>query len=100
MAASKTFFEQIPIETVKRIAREFPEENAVWSDGGSTEMLDEVRSPRERWREVAQKVQQERDPKRMIELVEHLMAALDQEQLCKRQPRKRDPGDRSDVRRG
>jgi len=50
MAASKTFFEQIPIETVKRIAKEFPEENAIGSDGGDTEMPDEVRSPRERWR--------------------------------------------------
>ena len=99
MAASKTFFEQIPIETVKRIAKEFPEENAIGSDGGNTEMLDEVRSPRERWREVAQKVQHERDPKRMIELVEQLIAALDQERLDKRLPHKRDGGNRSDMRR-
>jgi hypothetical protein len=95
MAASKTFFEQIPIETVKRIAKEFPE-NAIGSDGGNTEMPDEVRSPRESWREVAQKVQHERDPKRMIALVEQLIATLDEEQLCKHLPRKRDAGNRSD----
>lgn len=29
MAASKTFFEQIPIETVERIAKKFPEESAM-----------------------------------------------------------------------
>jgi hypothetical protein len=96
MAASKTFFEQIPIETVKRIAKEFPEENTIGSDGGNTEMPDEVRSPRESWREVAQKVQHERDPKRMIGLVEQLLAALDEEQLCKRLPHKRDAGNRPD----
>lgn len=79
MAASKTFFEQIPIETVKIIAKEFPEENRIGSDGGTTDMPDEVRSPRETWREVAQKVQHERDPKAMTELVEQLISLLDQE---------------------
>lgn len=83
MAASKTFFEQIPIETVKRIAKEFPEENAIGSDGGNTEMPAQVRSPRESWHEVAQKLQRERDPKRMTELANQLVALLDQEQLCK-----------------
>jgi hypothetical protein len=77
MAASNTFFEQIPIETVKRIAKKFPEEKAN-GDGEKTEMPDETRSPRESWREVAQKVQHERDPKRMTELVEQLIAMLDQ----------------------
>ena len=96
MAVSKTFFEQIPIETVKRIAKEFPEENAVGSDGGNTEMLGEVRSHREGWRELAQKVQHEPDPNRVSELVEQLIATLDQEQLCKRLARKRDAGNHSD----
>lgn len=96
MAASKTHFEQIPIETVKRIAIEFAGENAIGSDGGNTEMPDEDRSPHESWREVAQKVQDERDPKRMIELVERLIATLDEDQPCKHLPRKRDAGNRSD----
>lgn len=96
MGASKTFLEQIPIETVKRIAIEFTGENVIGSDGGNTEMPVEVRSPHENWREVAQKVQDERDPKKMTELVEQLIATLDEEQLCKRPPRKRDAGNCSD----
>lgn len=95
MAASKTFFEQIPIETVKRIAKEFPEEKAIASDAGNTEMPDEIRSPRESWHELAQKVQHEQNPKRMIELTEQLIAAFDQEQLCKPLSRKRDAGNHS-----
>jgi hypothetical protein len=90
MAASKTFFEQIPIERVKRIAKEFPEEKAVGSDAGNTEMLDEVRSQRGGWRELAQKVQHEPDPNRVSELVEQLIATLDQEQLRKHPARKRE----------
>ena len=96
MAVSKTFFEQIPIETVKRIAKEFPEENAIGSDAENTEMPDEVSSPCESWREVAQEVQHERDPERITELVKQLIAMLDQEQLCKRLPCKRDTGVSSD----
>jgi len=90
MAASKTSFEQIPIATVKRIAKEFPGENAIGSTGDNTEMPDEVRSSSESWLEVAEKVQRERDPRRMTELVEQLIATLDQELLCKHLPRKRD----------
>lgn len=96
MAASRTFFEQIPVETVKKIAKGFPEQNAIGSDGRNMEMPDEVKSPRESWREVAQKVQHGQDPNRMIELVEQLVAALDEEQLCKRLPRKQDAGNPSD----
>jgi hypothetical protein len=96
MAESKTFFRQISIETVKRIAKEFPAGNAIGGDAGSTATLDEVRSPRESWREVAERVQQERDPQRVIELVEQLIATLDQEQLSKRLPRNQDAENRSD----
>jgi hypothetical protein len=97
MAASKTFLAQIPIETVKRIAKEFPEENAVGSDGeNNAETPGEVRSPRESWREVAEKVQDERDPKRMMGLVEELIATLDQEQLRKRPTCKLGGENRSD----
>ena len=96
MAASKTFYEQIPIETVKRIAKEFPEENAIGSDGENTEMTEEVRSPRESWRELAQQVQNERDSKKMSVLVEQLIATLDQEEACKHLSHKRDAGNRSD----
>jgi hypothetical protein len=96
MAEAKTFFEQIPIETVKRIAIEFPGENVIGSDGGNTEMPDEVRSPHESWREVAQKVQHEPDQARVAALVDQLIAAFDEEQRGKRLPRKLDAGNRSD----
>lgn len=99
MAPSKTFFEQIPVETVKRIAKEFPEERPIGGTGDNAEMPDEVTSevtsPHESWREVAQKVQHEGDSKRMTELVRQLIAMLDEEQLCKRLPRMRDAGNRS-----
>jgi hypothetical protein len=96
MAESKTFFKQISIETVKRIAKEFPAENAIGGDAGSTAALGEFSSPCESWREVAQRVQQERDPQRVIELVEQLIATLDQEQLSKRLPRNQAAENRSD----
>jgi hypothetical protein len=80
MQESKTHFEKIPVETVKKIAQELPENN----DGVSGETQDETTSPLERWRDVAQKVQQEQDPNRMIELVQQLIATFDEEQLRKR----------------
>ena len=45
MAVLKTFFEQIPIETVKRIAKESPEDNAIGINSENTETPDEARSP-------------------------------------------------------
>ena len=90
------FFEQIPVETVKRIAKEFSEENAIGSQGETTEMPDEGRSPRESWRELAQQVQHEQDSRKMSELVEQLIATLDQEELCKHLSPKRDTQKRSD----
>jgi hypothetical protein len=80
MQAPKTNFALIPVETVKKIAKELPQNN----DSVSAETQDEVTSPQDRWRDVAQKVQQEQDPKRMIRLVEELIATFDEEQLGKR----------------
>ena len=76
MRASKTHFEQIPVETVKKIAKELPETSGV-------QLLDEVRPPQEPWRELAKQVQEEQDPKRMSELVTQLLVAFDE-----RNPRK------------
>jgi hypothetical protein len=95
MAMSNTFFEQIPIETVKRITKEFPEENANGGNGEKTEMPDELRSPRERWHEVAQKTQHKRDPKKVTEPIEQLIALLDQGKVSKREGCKRNPGNGS-----
>jgi hypothetical protein len=65
---SNTYFEQIPVETVKKIAEQFP--------GNS------ISTP-EDWRELAERVQQEQDPNRMIELVQQLITKLDEEKLRK-----------------
>lgn len=92
MAPSSGFFEQIPVEIVKRIAKEFPEENAISSNGENAEMPDEVRSSREIWRELAEKVQHEQDPERMLELIQQLIAIFDQQQLGTHLRRKRDTG--------
>lgn len=81
MDGSRTYFEQIPIEAVKRIAQEFFEKDAVGRTGENFETRAEVRPGSERWREIALKVQQEHDPQRVIELTEQLVSALDEERL-------------------
>lgn len=90
MHESKTHFEQIPVETVRKIAKELPDDAAIGNDTGSVETQDEAGSSRERWREVAKEVQQEEDPRNMIGLVHQLIATLDQEQGHKRLPHTRD----------
>jgi hypothetical protein len=77
MRASRTHFEQIPVETVKRIAKELPETRGV-------QALDEILPPQENWRELAKQVQEEQDPKRMTELVTQLLAEFDLRDLRKR----------------
>jgi hypothetical protein len=86
MRGSKTYFEQIPVETVKKIVKEVPENNAIGNDSVSGETQDPVAPPSEDWREVARKVQQEQDPNRMIGLVEQLIGKLDEERRRKRLP--------------
>jgi hypothetical protein len=80
MKTMKTHFEQIPVETVKKIAQEFPE-NAIENESTHIE--------KEPWREVAQKVQEEKDPGRMIALVQELITKLDEEQIGKGLPHSR-----------
>jgi len=67
---TKTHFEQIPVETVKRIARQFPATRAV-------QERDEIAPPHERWRETARQVVEEPDPQKMTELVKRLLAEFD-----------------------
>jgi len=87
MAGPKTYFEQIPVKTVKAIAKEFPDQREAGSDRKETETGDAARLPRERWREMAEKIQQERDPETMIDLVQQLIETLDREELSKRPAR-------------
>jgi len=70
MRASKIHFEQIPVETVKKIAKELPETSVVQPRDG-------ISPPREHWRELAKQVQEEQDPKRFTELVTQLIVAFD-----------------------
>jgi hypothetical protein len=83
MRASKTYFEQIPVETVKKIITEVHANNAIGNDSVSDETENQVTVEQEGWREVARKVQQEQDPRRMIGLVQQLIASLDDEQCRK-----------------
>ena len=96
MEASKTQSEQIPVEKVKEIAKEFPENNSARNDSENIEARDRVTSPQERWREVAQKVQHEQDPARMIALVQKLIATFEEEQLLKDLPPTRNVRNHSD----
>ncbi len=81
MKASHTHFEQIPVETVKKIAQELPAVAEI--DDVRTETKDEVAIEPKRWREVAQRVQVENDPQKMMKLVEDLIAAFDEEEFRK-----------------
>jgi hypothetical protein len=80
----KTHFEQIPVEVVKKIAailpaEEFPNDDASGDDTAEIEIEKKATTADERWREVAQKVQHEPDPQKMIGLVQELIAAFDNE---------------------
>jgi hypothetical protein len=86
MRASKTYFDQIPVETVKKIITEVPANNAIGNDSVSDKTQDQVTPEPAGWREVARRVQQEQDPKRMIELVQQLIALLDEQQCSKPLP--------------
>ena len=94
MEASKAQSEQIPVETVKKIAKQFPENNSARNDSENIEARDRGTSPQERWREVAQKIQHEQDPARMIELVQQLIAKFDEQQALKPSPPKPDAQNR------
>ena len=79
MQRSKTHFEQIQLEMVKKIAQEFPANNAIKTESVSVETRDEVPSGERDWREIAQLVQPEQNPERMIGLVKQLIETLDEE---------------------
>jgi hypothetical protein len=76
MRAAKTHFEQIPVETVKRIANELHETSVV-------PVQDEITPAEEQWRELARQIQQERDSTKMTELVHQLLTELDERVLRK-----------------
>ena len=94
MSEPKTHFEQIPVETVKKIAtmlpaQGFPQDSAIDDDTVENETKNTVTPADERWREVAQKVQHEADPEKLFALVQELIATFDDEH--KRPPHRRYP---------
>ena len=78
MQKTKTHFEQVPVEAVKQIAQELHPSAAELPAPANTDRQ-ALESPKERWREVAQQVQMEQDPNKMIQLVDQLIATFDEE---------------------
>ena len=74
---SETYFEQVAVETVMKIATELPQRCAIENDGVSLETQDEITPNQKDWRKLAQLIQQEQDAERLTQLTEQLIAALD-----------------------
>ena len=74
---SEAYFEQIAVETVKKIATDVPQQCVIENDGVSVEAQDEITPNQKDWRTLAQLIQQEQDPQRLTQLTEQLIAALE-----------------------
>ena len=83
MRASNTHFEQIPVDTVKKIAKEVLNNDAIGNGDVTTGTPEEVTPQPKRWREMAQKAQAEVNPQRTVKLVEELITAFDEEEIRK-----------------
>jgi hypothetical protein len=75
MTGEKKFnFERIPVDTVLKITQEAPVQNEpVTNEAGR---LEEESETKKDWMDLASQVQQERDPTKMIHLVDQLIDAL------------------------
>ena len=73
MQTSRTYFEQVPVETVKRIAQPFTDDGEVGAGGMSLE------SPEQDWRELAQLIQIETDHDKMMEMLQLMMEKFEGE---------------------
>jgi hypothetical protein len=74
---SETHFEQIAVETVKKIATDVPQRCAIENDGVGLETQEKITPNQKDWRRLAQLIQQEQDPERLTQLTEQLIAALE-----------------------
>jgi hypothetical protein len=74
---SETYFKQIAVDTVKKIATDVPQRCAMENDGVSLEAQDEIMPNQKDWRRLAQLIQLEQDPERLTQLTEQLIAALE-----------------------
>jgi hypothetical protein len=88
MGILKPPLEQLPVEIANQIAEQVPSDNAnakdVVNDTLSPETKGEVACCKEGWRELAQRVELERDPKKMIALVQQLILTFDEEKSRRR----------------
>ena len=73
MQTLKTYFEQIPVETVKKIAQPLPNNEEAGTDDTSGE------PPTQGWRDLAVLIQIEADPNKMIKLVERMLQTFERE---------------------
>ena len=81
MYRPKTHFEQIPVARVKEIAKPLLNTDDSDNDGiGIPQAHNNARPAPDGWREIAQQIQEETNPTKMIELVQQLIARFDQEE--------------------
>jgi hypothetical protein len=73
MQTLKTHFEQIPVETVRRIAQPFSDDREVGANGTRLE------PPVQDWRELAQLIQEETDHEKMMEMLKLMMEKFEEE---------------------
>ena len=80
--------EQLRVDIAKKNAKQFPCDDAnakdVVIDPLSPETKSEVACRKEGWRELAQRVELEQDPQKMIALVQQLIRTFDDEKNCRR----------------
>jgi len=86
MRKTQKHFERIPVEIVKKIANEIPGNSAIEAESATIETRDEATSVHGNWRDLAQRVQTEQDSKKLLELVEELIASIDKEKIRQRIP--------------
>ena len=86
MEDPKTYYEQVPVAVVKKIAellpvdeREIEEREEDDTDGSIPPAVDA--SGPDAWQELAKLAQEETDPKKMIDLVQQLIEKYDQEKM-------------------
>ena len=78
MRAQKMYFESIPVSTVKKIIKGFPQ-----AEKQRVEERVEKKEKAPDWRDLAQQVQRETDGDKMIHLVQRLIEKFDEEKLRK-----------------
>ncbi len=82
MGNRDTYYERVPVALVKKIAKMDPveEQEGEAAVVGVTPAVGDAPASRA-WEELAARAQQETDPKKMIDLVQQLIASYDEEKM-------------------